>query len=527
MRQAKKHTILIIALTTVVVLSSARCSPLANIQQQENVDVLPSTVIGTASESALIPLSENLIHSTASASVTSSPLPPLSQPQEQRSPSTSGVIYYAQAGDSLKALSSRFALNTQAFTSNTAIPEKGFLAPGQKLIVDTSLSENNFHPRLIPDSEVVYSPSAAEFDTELYVLNAGGYLTTYSEFVPYYKDALGWEVIQFNATSYSINPRLLLSLLEYSSGWVFNSPSTPEEEEYPLGLIDSSKPDLHPQVQYAAQMLSEGYYSWRRGTLTELTLKDGTTIPLTPTLNAGTVGLMYFFSTIYDYPQWENAINPQTGFTANHKNMFGDYWERAAEVEPLLPAGLTQPDLILPFEEGQPWIYSSGPHGAWSNYGALAAIDFAPVAEFKHCAPSEEKVLAAADGVITRLSSGLLLLDLDKDENEQTGWVLLYLHLDWNDDLSVGQHVEQGEELGVPSCLGGKSTASHIHIARKYNGEWIEAGGPLPFTLSGWTAQCGAETYEGTLSQGDQTVTACFCGNQQSLVTRDSQEKNP
>ncbi len=33
---------------------------------------------------------------------------------------------------------------------------------------------------------------------------------------------------------------------------------------------------------------------------------------------------------------------------------------------------------------------------------------------------------------------------------------------------------------------GGEVTGTHVHIARKYNGEWILADGPLAFNLEGW-----------------------------------------
>jgi hypothetical protein len=52
--------------------------------------------------------------------------------------------------------------------------------------------------------------------------------------------------------------------------------------------------------------------------------------------------------------------------------------------------------------------------------------------------------------------------------------------------IAEGTLVEQGDALGHPSCEGGRSTGKHVHLARKYNGEWIAADGPIPFVLSGW-----------------------------------------
>ncbi|MBE9474576.1 MAG: hypothetical protein IMY85_06760, partial [Chloroflexi bacterium] len=99
-------------------------------------------------------------------------------------------------------------------------------------------------------------------------------------------------------------------------------------------------------------------------------------------------------------------------------------------------------------------------------------------------------------------------IDLDGDGREQTGWVLLYMHIAEKDRIPAGTWVERGDLLGHPSCEGGFSTGTHLHLARKYNGEWIVADGPLPFVMSGWTVHAGEKAYDGTLTRGNQTIPA-------------------
>jgi LasA protease len=101
-----------------------------------------------------------------------------------------------------------------------------------------------------------------------------------------------------------------------------------------------------------------------------------------------------------------------------------------------------------------------------------------------------------------------VLIDLDQDGHEETGWVLFYLHMASDGRVPVDTQVKQGDPIGHPSCEGGFSESSHLHFARKYNGEWIAAGGPLPFLLSGWQAHSSGTDYEGTLTRGGQTRTA-------------------
>ncbi len=102
-------------------------------------------------------------------------------------------------------------------------------------------------------------------------------------------------------------------------------------------------------------------------------------------------------------------------------------------------------------------------------------------------------------------------MDLDWDGYEQTGWVLFYLHLVTDDDLQPDTVLAQGDPVGRPSCFGGEGNSSHLHIARRYNGEWMAADGPVPMVLSGWRPVNGPAPYEGELVKGDEVRQACEC----------------
>jgi hypothetical protein len=129
-------------------------------------------------------------------------------------------------------------------------------------------------------------------------------------------------------------------------------------------------------------------------------------------------------------------------------------------------------------------------------------------------------VTAAAPGVVVRSENGVVVLDLDGDGQEQTGWDLLYLHVASAGRVSQGARLEAGDYIGHPSCEGGVATGTHLHIARKFNGEWMLADGPLPFVLSGWRAQAGSQPYEGALVRGSSLAVACRCASSDTLVWR-------
>ena len=118
-----------------------------------------------------------------------------------------------------------------------------------------------------------------------------------------------------------------------------------------------------------------------------------------------------------------------------------------------------------------------------------------------------------ADGLVVRSNIDGLALDLDKDGDERTGWVIYYLHLATKQRVPLGTELKTGDLIGYPSCEGGHATGSHVHIARKYNGEWITADSVIPFKMSGWVTHNGSREYLGTLTKNGASVTACECGD--------------
>ena len=110
--------------------------------------------------------------------------------------------------------------------------------------------------------------------------------------------------------------------------------------------------------------------------------------------------------------------------------------------------------------------------------------------------------------------------DLDGDGYEQTGWDLVYLHIATVGRVAVGTYVQENDRIGHASCEGGIATGTHLHLARKYNGEWVAADGPVPFTLDGWTVHQGDEPYLGTLTRGNITIYADPVGQLKSVIIR-------
>ncbi len=434
------------------------------------------------------------------------------------------ILYYSQSGDYLETLALHFGVNIEDITAPEALPDaRSLLPPETLLIIPDRLAETTPHEKIFPDSEVVYSATSSDFNLQTYVTEADAYLNGYEE----YLGSTGWTKgaaeVERLAQENSINPKLLLALLEYESGWVHGEPSNLSKTDYPLNYIDIHKRGLFRQMMRAVQDLSIGYYGWRDGSLTELSFPDGSTKRLAPDLNAGSVALQYYFAQKLDPERWAQAIDARVGFPALYTEMFGNPWEHVYRIEPLFPAGVTQPPLALPFEPGTQWAFTGGPHSAWEHEGALAALDFAPN-ETSGCSETDRWVVASAPGLVVRSDNGVVVLDLDGDGSEETGWSLLYLHIASKGRVPLGTWLETNERIGKPSCEGGVATGTHLHFARKYNGEWVLADGAIPFNLGGWVAHQGKKPYQGTLTRGEKTIKASVVGDFTSIIFRDFPE---
>jgi len=427
------------------------------------------------------------------------------------------VDYIAQSGDSLPALAAHFNTTIDEIRkANPQIPaETTTMPPGMPMKIPIYyLPFWGTTVQILPDSQYVDGPSTVGFDTAAFVSSHPGWLKDYSAYAA--GDIhTGAEIVDMVALDYSISPRVLLALLEYQTG-ALSQPVAPAGN-YPLGDVDYNNAGLYLQLIWAANTLNVGYYRWRTGSLTELTHPDGTIERPDPWQTAGTVAFQYYFSLSTPLFEYYRATGPD-GMARIYRTLFGDPW--AANVNlPNIPVSLQQPDLGFPFADGETWSLTGGPHAGWGTAALQpwSALDFGP--PVSGCNPFNHPVVAMADGVVVRSETGLVMEDLDGDGDERTGWDLLYLHIATVGRDQVGQKLKRGDPIGFPSCEGGEATGTHVHIARKYNGEWMPADSVIPFDLEGWIAHNGAAAYSGYLTRGTAIVTACTCSDAASHIT--------
>ncbi len=442
----------------------------------------------------------------------------ISTPNQDAIATSVSKTYIVQSGDTLSGIAAQFGVRLETILRINAIEDPNILEVGQVILIPGEPTTNSPSFKIISDSLFVRGPSSRGFDVDGFVEQQQGYIRTASDKV----DDLvlsAAAVIQRVSLEYSVDVRLLLAVLQYRSQWLTQIQLDDNIKQFPIQGKPSpdgfDRSGLYKQLSWAANQLNAGYYGWKYRGKDTLEFDDGTRLSFASDLNAGTVGVQYFLSLQNDYLVWENDVSSD-GLFKTYTALFGHSLVGITDTE--IPQGLQQPDLAFPFAAGQTWFFTGGPHGGWGSGSAWSAIDFAPPDDrpdgSSPCYISEFWGTAVAAGLIARSDNGVVILDLDGDGDETTGWTILYLHLASEGRVPVGTHVNLGDQVGRPSCEGGFSNGTHMHIARRYNGEWIPVScdvckdgkiQPPPFVLSGWTAVGFAnQEYQGYLVNGSE-----------------------
>lgn len=418
-------------------------------------------------------------------------------------------IHVVSAGETLSTIAEQYGVALEDLMTVNGLTLTSILDVGQELRIPAESIPLGPNAKLIPDSELVFGPGVVDFDVEATIMRYGGFLAGYSEYDDYGRLWTGPEIVTWVSKQYSVNPRLLLALLEYQSTWLANPNPDPTVQTYPMGRFEAGREGLLKQLSWAANQLNAGFYAWRGNYVRVIQLADGSVRTIAPGLNAGTVGVHVFFARLHGTGAWEQHIS-NGGFLLTYQTLFGNPFAYA--IEPLVPVGIVQPAMAWPFEPGVEWYFTGGPHGGWDTGSPWSALDFAPAAQTGTCDVAPDWVVAGAPGRIVRSENGAVLQDLDDDGFEQTGWVMLYMHIATPDRVPVGAYLEPGDRIGHPSCEGGFSNATHLHLARKYNGVWLAADeAAAPFAIGSFLPIASDREYDGWLVNPDTSLEACEC----------------
>ncbi len=433
--------------------------------------------------------------------------------------------HVVQVGETLGTIADQYGTSAETLITYNNIEDSDLILPGQVLGIPPAGSDDadpieipvSANAELFADHELVYGPDAANFDLRKFVRSYSGYLLEYEEEVEgQVLDGPG--IVQLVADRHSVNPRLLLAVLEYHAGWL--TERDPGEIDYMLGRSEEGSEGLYKQLSWAANRLNWGFYGRADGGMTMFTIGGDIEATFPAAISDGTAGAQRYLAARdgVTYQEWLEDAGPD-GLAATYRELFGEASNGADS--PLVPEDLEQPALLLPWESGETWYFTGGPHGGWNSGSAWAALDFVPSEVDYGCVPSDSWVTAVADGIVARSGFGAVVLDLDGDGYAGSGWAITYMHLDNRQRIASGVRVSAGDRLGHPGCEGGVTNGTHVHIARTYNGRWISADGSLPFNLAGWISGGSGSEYNGWLTRDDETKIADVYHTESNAITAD------
>ena len=415
---------------------------------------------------------------TATSTPTATPTP---------TPTFVPAWYEIKEGNTLFEVALKHDTSVDEILQMNNIEEDTRLRIGRVLAIPSDITIHLPECHLIEDSEVTYGSSYVEWDTSEFIKQQKGYL---AEYEAYGRDA--GQIIDQVAAKYHVGPRALLATIEMMSGWVTKrNPSVGS----PFGMKGAGTADLQWWTSWAAEKMMQSYYGQLEGRRDWVILGSGAQARLYPGTSPGTAAIANVLAAVVTDPDELSQLLEGGGFEDAYQRLFGKM-----RGGPVLPADGQQPYFALPWKANEQWIFTGGPHGGFGDdLTGWAALDFAPPIP-RGCWPSEFPVRAVAPGLVIESREGEVWIDLDGDGDIRTGWSVYHLHLATEGRIETGERVEVGDVVGFPSCEGGIADASHLHIARMYEGQWMPANGPVPFQLGNWTAEALiGSSYDGRL----------------------------
>jgi len=356
---------------------------------------------------------------------------------------------------------------------------------------------------IISDGQFVYGPNVDGFELKRFLENKNSVLSEEQYLT----------VIDDLATYYSINPKVLLTIIEMQSGLVTKSEYAQEDLKDPIGYKDIN--GFTPEMQKITSTLFNSFYERynKAGVQTSLILADGSVISIPDNINAGSFAIFMSFAELMDEQSWIKAID---------KNSPHSFWQTYTSLFPgenllddsniLVPNATPPSDLLkLPYPCNDTWKFFQGPH-PWngSNYCNTephSSLDFGPGNSCSSPIPSNEWITAAASGSVTVKCNGCMIVI-----DHGNGWETRYYHVA-NPSVSSGDTVNKDDRLGHPSCrptygescgsCGGSASGSqHVHFAINLNGAYQSIDGT---SLEGWIVH-DTGCYEGYLKKGSTIV---------------------
>ena len=338
---------------------------------------------------------------------------------------------------------------------------------------------------LLSDGQFVFGPNVGDFNLHAYLPESESPLAAHAD------------VIEMWCAYASVNPRVVLTVIEMQSGLVSSEPMA--DLSRPVGYAE---PGLENQIESLSMGLAIAFYDhlYSYGARSEnpatpgmrirYALADGSQTTLPATSSSGTSAVTSVLAPLSEADDWAARLSPsaEEGFVQTYRRLFpdDDPLDRSNQI---LAAAAPPEDLLqFPFPVGSTWWFN-GPHN-WNGAGygrPYSSMDFGTWGGT--CAnPPNDWSVAAAGGSGYHPSGHFCWYRI----NHEGGWTTSYYHLR---NVRGNGSVSRDENVGTIACevcAGGFSSTPHVHFTLLYNGAYTEIDGTV---LSGWTVHEGDGSY--------------------------------
>jgi murein DD-endopeptidase MepM/ murein hydrolase activator NlpD len=365
-------------------------------------------------------------------------------------------------------------------------------------------------PQLFDDAWFFEAPDFFQDDLLVFLETQSGILTTAMVDCGEQNRCTAAETLYYasNTYQYSINIKILLTLIEMQSNLVTRAHPSPEQIDAPMGL---KKPiGFENQVTYVGKALTEAHFSYVPGTSIEF--EDGSVYTFPTETNAATYAIMAVLAELApDRASWEKQVEPGNGdFSTTYRKLFGRirYLDSA---QAQFPGNGDPAFLHQPYSGSKVGINSYFDH-KYPNYGQNNTVVIYTGQSSRSCAPycydghpaydynsNGRNVLATADGVVETvyppatesLESINLCQELgytyhsplyamtikhDPDDDDHHEFQTRYWHLasisnnpDEGRVWKAGDTIEKGMVIG-PTGNSGCSSGPHLHFEVRKEG---------------------------------------------------------
>ncbi|NMM40266.1 M23 family metallopeptidase [Pseudoalteromonas arctica] len=300
----------------------------------------------------------------------------------------------------------------------------------------------------------------------------------------------------------SINPKIILALIEQQSGLLSNPDA---DITNPLaGLSDEQGFDA--QVEDVVTKLSQRFYAYKQWQDSQVTAKVSkynstaiTNLPSTHSSTAATAALVSVFKNrdklAVDQDNVTHTNVDLTRFLATFDSLFPESSTQLQRSSKNSAQSSEQQFVAASFSMDLPWPsgywYSGGAHSNTGSGYPYSSLDFNNGSG--GWGANTPYVQAAHGGTVTRFSSCNIRV------THSSGYSTNYYHMS-NLQYSSGDYVQPGAWLGRYAnsynqalCDGGQSSGPHVHFTLLYNGQQVSLHNQY---ISGHRIDVGNSNYD-------------------------------